>query len=108
MLFCALLASGQINMRKVDGWQTLATNQIDQQIDDNLLALDAGYITRNGDYSAYIVISEGIGQICNTLNSFKDVSIPRNPNNLGSRLGFLKLVLGRGVVAFVIRMLQLR
>ena len=26
MLFWALLASGQINMRKVDGWQTLAQN----------------------------------------------------------------------------------
>ena len=33
MLFWALLASGQINMRKVDGWQTLATNPIDRQID---------------------------------------------------------------------------
>jgi hypothetical protein len=33
MLFCALLASGQINMRKVDGWQTLATNHVDQPID---------------------------------------------------------------------------
>jgi putative transposase len=33
MLFWALLASGQINMRKVDGWQTLATNPIDQSID---------------------------------------------------------------------------
>src|SRR6516164_579979 len=32
MLFWALLASGQINMRKVDGWQTLATKPIDQQI----------------------------------------------------------------------------
>jgi hypothetical protein len=29
----ALLASGQINMRKVDGWQTLTTKPIDQQID---------------------------------------------------------------------------
>jgi putative transposase len=27
MLFWALLASGQINMRKVDGWQTLASRQ---------------------------------------------------------------------------------
>jgi len=27
------LASGQINMRKVDGWQTLATKPIDQPID---------------------------------------------------------------------------
>ena len=33
MLFWALLASGQINMRKIDGWQTLATKHLDQQID---------------------------------------------------------------------------
>jgi putative transposase len=33
MLFWALLASGQINMRKIDGWQTLATPPIAQPID---------------------------------------------------------------------------
>src|SRR5436189_4837237 len=33
MLFWALLASGQINMRKVDGWQTLATKPSAQPID---------------------------------------------------------------------------
>ena len=33
MLFWALLASGQINMRKVDGWQTLNTKPIAQPID---------------------------------------------------------------------------
>src|SRR5271168_1500779 len=33
ILFWALLASGQINMRKVDGWKTLATKPIDQQFD---------------------------------------------------------------------------
>jgi putative transposase len=33
MLFWALLASGQINMRKVDGWQTLDTKPIAQPID---------------------------------------------------------------------------
>jgi putative transposase len=33
MLFWALLASGHINMRKVDGWQTLASKPIDQPID---------------------------------------------------------------------------
>ena len=33
MLFWALLASGQINMRRVDGWQTLTTNHIHQPID---------------------------------------------------------------------------
>ena len=33
MLFWALLASGQISLRKVDGWHTLATKPIDQPID---------------------------------------------------------------------------
>jgi transposase-like protein len=33
MLFWALLASGQISMRKVDGWRTLATKTLDQPID---------------------------------------------------------------------------
>jgi putative transposase len=33
MLFWALLASGQINMRKVDGWKTLAEKPITQPID---------------------------------------------------------------------------
>src|SRR5207237_5375946 len=33
MLFWALLASGQVNMRKVDGWKTLAAKPIAQPID---------------------------------------------------------------------------
>ena len=33
MLFWALLASGQINMRKVDGWQTLTVKPSNQPID---------------------------------------------------------------------------
>ncbi len=33
MLFWALLASGQIVLRKIDGWQTMATKPIPQQID---------------------------------------------------------------------------
>jgi hypothetical protein len=33
MLLWALLASGQINMRKVDGWETFATKPIAQPID---------------------------------------------------------------------------
>ena len=32
-VFWALLAAGQINMRKVDGWQSLATTPIAQPID---------------------------------------------------------------------------
>jgi putative transposase len=33
MLFWSLLASGQITMRKVDGWQTLADKLVSQSID---------------------------------------------------------------------------
>jgi putative transposase len=33
MLFWALLASGQITMRKVDGWQTLSKKPSDQILD---------------------------------------------------------------------------
>jgi hypothetical protein len=33
MLFWSLLASGQITMRKVDGWQTLADKLAPQSID---------------------------------------------------------------------------
>jgi len=33
MLFWALLASDQIKMRKIDGWQTLAIKPTDQSID---------------------------------------------------------------------------
>ena len=33
MMFWALLASGQITMRKVEGWQTLSEKPTDQTID---------------------------------------------------------------------------
>jgi len=33
MLFWSLLASGQIHMRKIDGWETLAAKPIAQPID---------------------------------------------------------------------------
>lgn len=33
MLFWALIASGQISMRKIDGWHTLPAKPLDQQID---------------------------------------------------------------------------
>ena len=33
MLFWALLAAGQITMRKVDGWQTVSQNIADKPVD---------------------------------------------------------------------------
>lgn len=62
-------------------------------LENNLLALDTGYITRNGSYSEYIVIAQGIDVICRYLNTFPNVSVPRKSNSIGVRVGFLKLVM---------------
>jgi hypothetical protein len=63
-------------------------------LEDNLLALrTTGHITRNGDYSAYIVISAAIGAACTYLNRFPNVSIPRKSESIGVRVGFLKLMM---------------
>jgi hypothetical protein len=43
MLFWALLASGQINMRKVDGWQTLATSPLINQLTSPLDQIASSY-----------------------------------------------------------------
>ena len=52
MLFWALLASGQITMRKVDGWKTLAHKPSDQPIDlaagsDNFMKLEIASANSN-------------------------------------------------------------
>jgi hypothetical protein len=62
-------------------------------VEENLGMLDTGYLTRNGDYSAYIVISAAIGAACSYLNNFPNVSIPRASMNIGVRVGFLKLLM---------------
>ena len=46
MLFWALLASGQINMRKIDGWQTLATNPSINR----LTSLPGAVLSKCGDH----------------------------------------------------------
>jgi hypothetical protein len=66
MLFWALLASGQISMRKVDGWQTLATKPIDQPIDlaalsDSVTSLEIP-LRQFQPHSTFDSISHPIGQ----------------------------------------------
>jgi hypothetical protein len=61
MLFWPLLASGQISIRKVDGWQTLATKFIDQRIDlaaRPLLVAALTFPLRRGDVD-YVVFCFG-------------------------------------------------
>ena len=52
-----------------------------------------GYMTRNGDYGPFVIISIGLAQICGTLNTIPGVSVPREPGALGPRIGFMKVMM---------------
>jgi hypothetical protein len=59
---------------------------------ESIAKLEAGYITRNGDYFPYLLISDGINFTQQTLQ-LSGISLPANPDRLGSRLGYLSLVM---------------
>jgi hypothetical protein len=59
----------------------------------NLQVLNAGYITRNGDYFPYLIIDSGMDAIRRTLNSIPGVSLPKEPTKLGPHLGYLATVM---------------
>lgn len=52
-----------------------------------------GYLTRNGAYAPFVIIYDGIARTCRTLNTIPGVHVPRDPNSLGSHVGYLKLVM---------------
>ena len=52
-----------------------------------------GHTTVNGEYANFIMIYNGLDRIFKTLNSMPGVLIPRNPDQLGPRVGFLKTVI---------------
>jgi hypothetical protein len=58
----------------------------------NIAGLDGGYITRNGDYFPYLLISDGMNFIRQTLG-LAGISLPRDDKKLGPRLGYLSLVM---------------
>lgn len=62
-------------------------------LDENLAILRAGYITRNGDYFLYAVISRQLEQAIQYINRIPNVSIPRDPTSLLSRKGYLYTML---------------
>lgn len=59
---------------------------------DNVSGLDSGYITRNGDYFPYLLIADGLEFTRQTLR-VAGVTLPRDPERLGSRLGYLSLIM---------------
>lgn len=65
----------------------------DKDVDTNLRILESTFITRNGDYFIYSVLAEHIERALLYANHIPGVSIPRDPNSLGSRKGYIHLML---------------
>ncbi len=64
-----------------------------ETLEANLKSLEGGYITRNGHYFIYVVLARQIQQALDFVNLIPNVSIPRNPSSLGSRKGYIHLML---------------
>lgn len=62
-------------------------------LEENLWQLQNGFILRNGSYFIYAVIWEQMKAALAYINLIPDVSIPRDPDNLGSRKGLLHTVM---------------
>jgi len=62
-------------------------------LEANLMLLQYGYITRNGDFFIYSVIWEKLSEAFDYINKIPNVSIPRDSSNLGSRKGLLHTIL---------------
>ena len=62
-------------------------------LEENLAFLQRGYLTRNGQYFLYAIISEHLSQAFKYINLIPKVSIPGDPSRLGSRKGFLHTML---------------
>jgi hypothetical protein len=59
----------------------------------NVSILESGFLLRNGDYSAYAVVSRKLDEAFAELNRFPGCQIPRSPGSLGSRMGFHRIVM---------------
>jgi hypothetical protein len=63
---------------------------------DQMKVLDdphKNHITSNGDYYAFTLIAEGIRNVFGQLNTITGVSVPRDPNKVGSHVGLLKVLM---------------
>lgn len=61
--------------------------------EQNLAALKTGYLTRNGDFGPFVVITGALDLARHTLNTIDGVSIPRKPSEIGARVGYLNLLM---------------
>jgi hypothetical protein len=66
---------------------------VSRPLAENLAKLRKGYITRNGDYFIYAIFAQKLNEAFSFLNLVSELSIPRDPISLSSRLGLLKTIL---------------
>lgn len=64
-----------------------------RSLEENLAVLDNGYITRNGDYFIYAVLARQIDRALAYINRIPGVSIPRKPQDINSRKGYIHVIL---------------
>lgn len=67
--------------------------RVDIPLAINLQTLKAGYITRNGAYLEYAVMWKFFENALLYLNAIQGTSIPRDPNDIASRKGFIHAML---------------
>jgi hypothetical protein len=53
----------------------------------------ASYLTTNGDYYPFQLISNGLAKVFEDLNTIRGISVPRDPAKLGSHVGLLKTLM---------------
>jgi hypothetical protein len=58
-----------------------------------LSLLNTGYLTRNGDYAPFAMISESLSGVFGVLNTIPGVSVPRKPEQLAARVAFLSTLM---------------
>lgn len=64
-----------------------------KSLQENLLGLDVGYITRNGDFFLYAVFHNAIQQALRYIYLSPNIRIPSDPSKIASRKGFLHVIL---------------
>jgi hypothetical protein len=65
----------------------------EKTLEENLSILQSGYITRNGAFFIYAVISQHIQRALKYINLIPNVTLPRDPSRINSRKGFIHTML---------------
>jgi len=65
----------------------------DVPLEQNLAALDHGYITRNGSFLVYALLWQHLERALKEVNATSDIRLPRDRDSIPSRVAFLKVIL---------------